>query len=299
MRRIVLYDRGEHLRKTAELIRQREREGHVSVVGVSGRELPAGRELEGWPLIPPEELDGVDFDYVAITAFSLERELVRELQELGIGRGRILGVSTLKIPNLSWEAFEALRRRRITIFCNNCWGGVVSHTFGLECCSPTKNLWIPEHEFLRFLEKPQQYLALDPVAAGWCEGSGAHDSARYPLLRLGDITLHCNHDSDPDEAIAKWLRRRAKVNWDDTLAVFTTDSPKREEHFYRLDTVRRKYCFTPYASAYPHSIEVRGSKEETWSAAVIRYAYAEPPCPINLLGILNGEDDRLLLEEEK
>ena len=67
----------------------------------------------------------------------------------------------------------------------------------------------------------------------WVDAMSCFDKPRFPKLMVGDIPLYCNHDTDPEEAIEKWQSRKKKVNYENIVAVFITETPKWETSFIR------------------------------------------------------------------
>ncbi len=43
----------------------------------------------------------------------------------------------------------------LSVISNNCLGGMVLHDRGLRFNSPTVNLWIPAHDYVRMLQKTE------------------------------------------------------------------------------------------------------------------------------------------------
>ena len=133
-------------------------------------------------------------------------------------------------------------------------------------------------------------MAEEPVPYHMQKASTKYDVDSYPVLRLGDITINCNHSHTMEEAISDWIRRRDKINWDFTLAQMTTFSNSNEKEFNLIDTVDRKICMVPYPTTEPYSIQVprNEGEEEIWWMNVNATAF---PCnnPIDIYSIFYGE----------
>ena len=231
MRRILLYGCGKRFHSIKDALKQCEKRGQFIIIGIYDKNLPEGKDIDGWPIIPKEKISEQSFDSILITSSIYEREIKEELLEYGID-SRVFNYGFC--PS-EWDT----SLNGVSIFSNLCWGGIAAHTLGIECCSPTKDLWIVEHEFIAFLNNLDYYLSLDPVMSGWSGAHGQFDSAKYPLLTVGDITLHCNHDSDPDEAIEKWQRRKKKINFDNMVAVLATKQPEQEADYYMVKRITK------------------------------------------------------------
>lgn len=287
MRKVLLYGCGNDYQIRKNMIKQCEQEGRFEIIGVSGRNLPNGNTLDGWPLIPPEKLFEHQFDNILIMSTVYEEEIREEL----LARGVNPHVFDYHLKPQYWDA----SLNGISIFSNLCWGGIAAHTLGIECCSPTKNLWIGEDVFPKFLEQIEYYLSLEPVFKGWSDARGRFDKAKYPILALDDITLYCNHDTDPDEAIEKWQRRKKKVHYDNMMAVFITEHPEYEEAFYKVSTIAKKYCLVPWKSRNPYSIYIRKEEEKPWHESALASAF--PDICLDLTAMCKGEGHIRFLRE--
>ena len=287
MLKIIIYGCGTDYQSTKAHIRSLESQGAFSVAGVCAKQLPPADTLDGWPVIRRDQLGQTEYDAIMILSQKYEKEIMRELADEGIERQRILETYAFLHPAIT-EAARGLRNAKITILSNNCFGGIMASTLGMECCSPFKNLWVEEKQFIRFLEHPGDYLSLEPVPAGWENGKHKTELAHYPVLKLGDIRLHCNHDTDPDEAIAKWKRRAKKINWENMIAVMLTMDAGLEQPFYQAGTVRKKYCLTPFESSNPHTVTVRTVPGLSWVESAL--LLARPITDFNLIAMCNGED---------
>ena len=211
-----------------------------------GEELPSF--LGDLPPVKPEDVKDQDFSYILTFASEKEEDPVIEkiLLTTGCGRDRLIPVRVLRVPGLRFPEYLKIRESRPTIFSNICWAGLFYNALGMECLSPTKNLWMYEHEYLRFLRRLDHYLAEEPVFDHMQKALSSSDKPLYPVLRLDDILLFCNHLEDPEEAISDWKRRTALVNRDNVLAVLVTEVPKNEVAFARLPGFPRKLCLVPF-----------------------------------------------------
>lgn len=100
---------------------------------------------------------------------------------------------------------EKVTNRNVSIFCNNCVGGVIAHDLGLRFNSPTVNLYMSPQDFVKFALRPEYYLRLKQVLP-------LGGVAKYPIGILDDITLHFVHYESLEDARSSWLRRASRVN---------------------------------------------------------------------------------------
>ncbi len=275
--RILIWGAGAFFRVLLPVFRERERKGEIRVVGVVDRQQPEDIAAVGYPYIPPGAVPELEFDYLQILSSRHRREILDEYMKLpGSNLDKVVGNL---YPEISIHSWKRLTAARPTIFTLSCWGGYVCYYLGMECLSPFKNLWLHEKDYMRFLQDPCGYLAEEPVPERMHGAISRWDRESYPVLRLGDIFLHCNHSGSMEEAIADWRRRRAKINWDFIVAVMQTSDPGTEKEFGRMEGVHRKLCIVPYPTEEPFSVTVpmeHGAADVYEWANVSAFPYRNP-----------------------
>ena len=128
---------------------------------------------------------------------------------------------------------------QFTIFSNNCLGGVFYHDAGREFLSPLINTAMDGEDFLRFLERPQHYLAQEMRFISW----PGYD---YPIARLDDIEIRFVHYATPEEAEKKFRERAQRILWDKVFIIATNhDGLGKPECMARFDRLpyRNKIMF--------------------------------------------------------
>lgn len=237
MKKVVIYGMGHDYRENYDFMRSMEQRGEIEILAVSDKKVEHSCVIDGLQAVAPERIPFLPFDCILVASKAFFSEIARELVSVhGISRSRILPLFLFLIPGMTFELHEEICAKRWSILCNNCFGGFLSYRFGLEHRSPFKNLFIADGDLIRFADNIEHYLAQEPVFVCWKESPGYYDEKRYPVLRLDDILLNCNHDTDPDEALATYARRVAKVDPSALLLVLVTDDEgiEREfqEHFF-------------------------------------------------------------------
>lgn len=104
---------------------------------------------------------------------------------------------------------EEVVNRDVSIFCNNCVGGVIAHDLGLRFNSLTVNLFVSPQDFVKLALKPDHYLGLKQIML-------MDSIAKYPIGTLDDITLHFVHYESFEAARNAWLRRVERINLDNS-----------------------------------------------------------------------------------
>ena len=285
MKRIIVYGSEKEYLEYRDVLQMRQQRGDTFAAGLCTGLPSTGTVPDALTPIPPERLAGMEFDYLLILPED-EKETILKLTGLGIERQRIINKTTFEQAEASWEEMEAVRNGRITILSNNCFGGLLAKTLCMECCSPTRGLWIAEHLFPRFLAHLDDYLSEKPVFAGWEYGSHDYESSRFPVLALGDLALHCNHDTDADEAIEKWVKGVKKINPNNMIAVFVTEIQSMEPEFYRIERIRWKVCFASFPGTDPRTVTVQKRPDMSWLESALMLA--RPGTPLDVIGMLSG-----------
>lgn len=115
---------------------------------------------------------------------------------------------------------KRLKNNDFSIICNSCIGGVIYHKLGKQFLSPTINLWMTDHDFLKFIHKLDDYLASELHFVQGIES--------YPTAYCKDVLIHFNHYHSEEDARQKWNERKNRVNRDN-LFIIMSDRPSGGE----------------------------------------------------------------------
>ena len=296
---VVLWGWGRDYFRNLNTILYLQASGQIEAAGVTGNRLPPCRRLDGIPVVSPSEAVRMSPDYVIIMHELSEKEIVAEALEAGFTREQLIPCRVLSVPYFVFEDYIRLRRRKLSILSNDCWGGFISSTLGLEHRSPFKNLWVLDEDYLKCLEDSDHYLRkAEPVFSRWAKGNPEDSYAEYPVLLLDDVELYCNHDRDPDAAIEKWMQRREKLNMDDVFAEMRTARKESELRFNGLSAYPNKICFVPYETEEAGSFQVPAVEgEASWVEVLHRNArFSRCNFLFSIMGLLSG--DRSILRAE-
>ena len=249
--RVLVWGLGSTYNRYVNLLKFFSETGQFQIVGVTARSIPQGyTHIDGWPLLEYKDVDKTQFDYILVMSQNYYFDILQDVTErYAIAKERVLSFKILNIPNFDFYKYVTIKNSKITIFSNNCWGGMLYHSLGLECLSPFKNLSVLDDDYLEFLKCPKDYFQIDPEWNG-LEELDCNSGKKVPMLNWGDILIKCNHYPDPYEAIEKWKRRSEKINWDNLLVEMYTENERIARKFSYLD-YSRKMCFVPF------DIEVR------------------------------------------
>ena len=141
---------------------------------------------------------------------------------------------------------KRLKNKDFSIMSNTCIGGVICHDMGQRFLSPTINLYIKPHQFVKLMENLPYYFSL-PMK----KNEFMTEHLGYPVGTLGDITIFFKHYASFEQAQQKWEERKLRINYEN-LYVMMTDrwccSKSDLERFEKLP-FKNKVCFT--AKQYP------------------------------------------------
>jgi len=111
-----------------------------------------------------------------------------------------------------------LKNKFPTIICNNCVGGIIYHELKLKFCSPTINLFIPNYDFIKYVNNIEAYSNCQLIE------DKSTTKYNYPvgILKnqlLGNITIHFMHYSSFEEAKQKWIERTKRISLDNIYII--------------------------------------------------------------------------------
>ena len=242
--RVLIYGIGEQYNRNFNIVKYYELMEQFSVVGITAKWTPDCESLDGYRIIKLNELQKIRYDYIVVMSDIYFDEIVSELTSRGIDRSCLIPYRVLQIPNLDFNMYIDLKNSNISIISNNCWGGVICRTLGIECLSPFKNLSLEDDDYIKLLNNFRYYMK--------CEMSFLHyaynqnSKKNYPIMLLDDVKVHCNHDMNPKDAMEKWNRRREKINYNNLFVEMYTESKLIMNEFIKLKEYEKKLCFVPF-----------------------------------------------------
>ena len=157
--RLLLWGIGKEYNRSLNLLKYWESQGIIEIAGVTDKNIPKLAQIDGWKVYKTTEIDRVEMDYCLVMSEKYFFEIAEELGVLGIGKKRILTSRILNIPYFNWSEYLKIYNSDLSIICNNCAGGILYNTLGLECKSPCKNLAIPDESFFKLVQHLEYYMS--------------------------------------------------------------------------------------------------------------------------------------------
>lgn len=200
-------------------------------------------------------------------------KVTRAATHIGLDAAKLLGDWIVCIPGFTLDKYRRLQRSRLTIFSHNCFGGLISHTLGLEFRTPFVNMFLSAREYLQFLRAPRVYMEEPPTfkETQW-QPTLKFD---YPVVTLGNIDIHMNHYRSFDEAVNIWQRRKARINWYNLFVAAYTES---EDVLREFDAMPygKKVCFVPFKSDLDSAWHINPTAGAKFWGTVNKFAQGEP-----------------------
>ena len=289
--RVILWGIGEVYNSMVNLLRFYADLKQIEIVGITAKVLPDYRYLDGYKLLHIKEVKTVEYDYILVLSDRYFKEIVGTATEIAnVPFSKIIPYRILKIPYFNFEKYDSIRKQNISIVSNNCWGGVICHTLGIECLSPFKNVSFSANDYLKVISDLKYYLSIEPVWNGKRE-MDSNQNKEVPMLQLGDVFIKCNHDFDAETAIKNWKRRRDKFNWDNILVEMYTEDSEVEREFIRASAqYTKKVCFVPYESKekYSVSLPLMQGQKKFYEAVNANAGIGKNALIYNILDIMDG-----------
>ncbi|MBR4747951.1 MAG: DUF1919 domain-containing protein [Abditibacteriota bacterium] len=162
-------------------------------------------------------------------------------------------LNTREKTNFIWGSFRRSRLKDtdFTIISDNCWGGHVYRYFQIPYQSPTVGLLFYSEDFGRFISDLREYMSMDLSFISPEESVHYEDLQKHPKRMtspigvLGGVEIFFIHYKDKEEALAKWNRRRERINWNNIVYKMSDDYCPSLEAMKKFDNLEeeRKVLF--------------------------------------------------------
>ena len=248
MYKCILWGTGKVFYQNINIVKYHELLNSFEVVGVTSNTTVFVKVVD-WPFVNKEELNNLCFDFVIVMADKTLGEIVAEAMEMGISTDRIISYKALTIRGGgNIEKFLNIKKNPPSIFSNNCWGGLIYNSLGLQFLSPFINMSVNDDDYIKFLRKPQAYLQEKLRYEG--EGCNEKKKMNYPIGACGDIRLHFIHYESFDTANLCWEKRKERINWENLFVMMYTENKHIAKIFTELP-YHKKICFVPFETDEP------------------------------------------------
>lgn len=245
MLRCILWGIGKVFFQSINVVKYHELRGNLKILGITSNKT-SFKEIVDWQVVNTEKLIHMEFDLLIVMAEKSFANIRKEAITMGIKKEKIISYRALNIPQINFNDYITLLRNPVSIFANNCWGGMTYHSLGLQFYSPFVNLFLSDEDYIKFLSNPQNYME---EKLNWKEEGYNKDlEIHYPICTCGDVVLHFNHYKSFELADRCWEERKKRINWDNLFIMMYTENVNIAERFTELPYVK-KICFVPFETA--------------------------------------------------
>lgn len=291
--KIVLWGMGKEYNSKVNILKYYEAKGDIQIVALTSNELLPFKYLDNWEIINKEELNEIYFDLLIVMSEINYRSILKDIVSLGISKEKIVPCRVLDIPYFNFIDYFELRQNKISILSNNCWGGLVYHTLGMECLSPFKNLALECKDYIHMLNNLTYYMEIVPEFVRY--QVDPHSKESFPVMRVDDVNILFNHDKTPEEAVKKWERRKKKINYDNLFVEMYTEDIEEMEEYMKLYKYEKKVCFVPhkngisYEKAGVYDLEMAYQQREFYETVNGNATNGKNAFTYNIINLLNME----------
>ena len=196
---------------------------YTVILAVEHARLAYLRTVEGYPI---EQAYQAYYQRLADMSYALNQAGNRQAS-LGVTRLLIAAEQGI-FPYLD------LKNPSFTIISNNCWGGYAYQQLGLEYQTPFVGLFILPEDYYKLTKNLAYYMEQDLVfddQLAYFDKNGHF----YPVGHLADVTLHFLHYPSKEDALEKWHRRKARMDWENLYFKFDNKDGATPELLHKID----------------------------------------------------------------
>lgn len=233
-------------------IRYHELLGNVEILGVTSNQ-SIYQYLDGYKFISTDELLTLEFDLLIVASLSSFNTIKRDAISIGINEDKIINIKIFGLANLDINKYVQIKKSKLSIFSNNCWGGLTYNRLGLEFLSPFINMFESTTDYLKIINNPKEYLNFELEFARY--NFDEKLKIQYPVFYLNDVILHFNHYTSTEHAVSKWRSRKNKISWDNIFVMMYTTNEEEVNKFIELP-YKKKVCFVPFETSEESLINI-------------------------------------------
>lgn len=193
--------------------------------------------------------------------------------------------------------FAPRRRKKLhaldfTIISNNCWGGHVYRYFGLPYNSLTVGLFFYSEDFIKFCKKLKHYVESSLTFIDISQSKYKNDLEKHnincPIGKIDDIEIIFLHYKTKEEAKEKWIRRCARINYDNLIFKMSYQNLCNEEFLKEFDNLDEKRKIVFVTKDYDLKSQIIWKGRKNIDGENIRVDTIEFKKYINLYDLING-----------
>lgn len=275
--------------------------GNMLINAVVFNETNLFKCIDKYSVIGIEKIQYMDYDYIIDMNQNARSQIIKIMEILNISRDKVIPARVFGQPFFDLKRWIQVKEKNISIISSHCWGGYAYNTLGMEFKSPFINLYLDNDNFFKILKDIPGYMSQPLEFIG--ENYEENLKRNYPIINIGDATLHFNHYTDYKEAVTVWNRRKERLNYRNLFIEMTANTEEDIQRFVALP-YEQKVCFTMIPCNEKNVISIQNPYlkriygENAWQYAigVVMKSFEESK-RYDLLKLLNCEQDYFRAED--
>jgi len=150
---------------------------------------------------------------------------------------------------------QAIEKREFSVLSSNCIGGRIYDVLGLPYLTPTVGLFLFPDCFLKFAANALHYVQ-QPLKQA--KHSMYVSELTYPVATIDDVEIHFLHYGSFSDAADKWIRRSARINFEQLYLSMTDRDGFEQRHERMFDElpIEAKVLFSCRPRASRHAVTI-------------------------------------------
>jgi len=213
---LIIYGTSDSYDKYFEKLIVGFRYSNVRIIGFFCTNYTGYRMIDCIPILEAEDILNLEFDYIInICNDIIYNQSLNILSYLKVDNSKIIPGYVFSLPCFEWNRYIKLRKKVPSIISHHCFAGFLYNSLGIQFQSPFINLFLNKSDIGKVYTNLRYYLEQQPIYVR--DEYEPNLRRNYPVLKLDDVLLFCNHYIDADEAISAWNRRVDRVDYDNLL----------------------------------------------------------------------------------
>lgn len=160
--------------------------------------------------------------------------MIKLANVLKISRKCLVPARVLLLPNFDFEQYMRIRNQNVCIISDTCWGGYTYHSLDMPFQSPFINMFLIGSEYKKLICNLQYYLAQPLEFVRHDVEIQNNLSTTYPVCRLGDVEIHCNHYHSYENAKEIWDKRVKRFDFQNIFIKMNIEEESELEIFSEI-----------------------------------------------------------------